>query len=449
MPSPLQRWPQGLALAASVLGLAFGMSSALDYASHLDRQLHDIHCGFIPGLGATSAADTGCRVAMYSPYAALFRDRYWGGIPIALFAVGAFAFFAAFSLYLLLAHHRAPKRAAQFFLAAGTTPFLASAVMAAISALRLGTFCQTCIGIYISSAALLVASIAYFAAERRATRRALETKLPAAAIEPPSSEGDKQEAPESSEAVPAVPQVSAGPSAPETPRTGGFLLIPVWLMALGLCAIAPAFLYVSALPNYANYVSGCGKLAKPAETTGALLRITPPRAKVPATLFVDPLCPTCKALHKRLDADGVLDKLDITLVLFPLDNECNWMLDRALHPGSCVVSKAILCSEHRAMQVLDWAYDHQEELLADAKAGAGIVNVRARIRENFPGLEACIESKDTSLRLNRMLRYIVNNQLPVSTPQMFLAETRVCDEDTDMGLTYTLNRIAPSLLEAR
>jgi hypothetical protein len=44
-----------------------------------------------------------------------------------------------------------------------------------------------------------------------------------------------------------------------------------------------------------------------------------------------------------------------------------------------------------------------------------------------------------------MLRYIVNNHLPVSTPQMFVGETRLCDEDTDMGLGYTMRRLAPSL----
>jgi hypothetical protein len=231
-------------------------------------------------------------------------------------------------------------------------------------------------------------------------------------------------------------------------RLGGFLLIPTWLAVLGLFSIAPALIYVGALPSYAGYVSGCGKLEKPTEPNNALLRVTPPGATQPATLFVDPLCPTCKALHQRLEAEQVMNKLDVTLVLFPLDSDCNWMLDRPLHPGACLVSKAILCSEHRAMQVLEWAYDNQEDLLAAAKAGAGLVNVRAMIRERWPGLEACIESKETNLRLNRTLRFIVNNHLPVSTPQMYLGDTRVCDEDTDMGLAYAMRKLAPAL-EAR
>ena len=79
-------------------------------------------------------------------------------------------------------------------------------------------------------------------------------------------------------------------------------------------------------------------------------------------LFEDPLCPTCKAFHQRLSAEGILEKLDTTLVLFPLDNACNWMLDRPVHPGSCIVSKAVLCAEQRAMQVLEWAYDNQDHI---------------------------------------------------------------------------------------
>src|SRR5262252_5642989 len=74
------RWPAILALVASVMGLAFAVSSATDYAHHLDRQIHDVHCSFVPGLGGEQTADNPCRVAMYSPYAALFRDRYWGGV---------------------------------------------------------------------------------------------------------------------------------------------------------------------------------------------------------------------------------------------------------------------------------------------------------------------------------------------------------------------------------
>src|SRR5215204_2097065 len=98
---PSSRFPAALALAGAVFGLVFAVYSTLDYAQHLDRRLHDVHCSFIPGAPATSEAEA-CRAAMYSPYSALFKDSLWGGVPISLFALGAFTFFAGFALYLLL-----------------------------------------------------------------------------------------------------------------------------------------------------------------------------------------------------------------------------------------------------------------------------------------------------------------------------------------------------------
>ena len=37
-------------IVASVLGLTFAAYSSIDYAQHLDRKLHDVHCSLIPGL---------------------------------------------------------------------------------------------------------------------------------------------------------------------------------------------------------------------------------------------------------------------------------------------------------------------------------------------------------------------------------------------------------------
>jgi hypothetical protein len=57
----------------------------------------------------------------------------------------------------------------------------------------------------------------------------------------------------------------------------------------------------------------------------------------------------------------------------------------------------------------------------------------------------CLDSKQTAARLERMMRFLVTNRLPVSTPQLFLGARRVCDEDSDLGLAFTLERLAPSL----
>jgi hypothetical protein len=415
------------------VGLAFSWLSTSDYARHLDRQIHDVHCSFVPGLTAEQAADNPCRVAMYSPYAAIFRDKYWGGVPIGLFAVGAFVFFAAYSIYLIVAGSSAPRRAYQFYAFAGMTPLFASVGMATITLLHLGHFCKTCVGIYGSSLALFIAGIAAYTVEMRFAARELAdgpaTKASSGVAK--TIVGDVDQPP---------------PKQPEAPRQrGSFFLIPGWLLALGTFAVTPALLYVSALPSYGAYISSCGKLEQPNDTANSLIHLPARTATQPATMFVDPLCPTCKAFHQRLATEGFLDKLDITLVLFPLDSECNWMLDRPVHPGACMVSKAILCSDHKEMQVLEWAYENQEDLLQAAKQAAGTANVSAMIATRFPGLEKCIESKETTQRLSKMLRFIIANHLQVSTPQMFLGETRLCDEDTDMGLAYTMRKLAPAL----
>lgn len=454
--SPL--WPAALALVAAAIGFAFALSSTLDYTSHLDRQVHDLHCSFIPGIAGEAGQEGACRAAMYSSYSALLKDRYWGGIPISLPAVGAFGFFAAFALYLALAGERAPRRAHQFLFIAGLTPLAVSAVMFTISLTKLGTFCKTCVGIYTGSVLLAIAGVGALVGDIRRGRAALaafRASSPAKQVFPPGKAATDLEKAELGAAptlpdgeVPAVESPKDEPAF-TPPRTGGPLLIPAWLLALAVFSAVPALLYVSALPAYATYVSGCGKLDKPSDPTNALIHVQPAGARQQATMVVDPLCPTCKAFHQRLVTEGIFDKLDTTLVLFPLDSECNWMLDRALHPGACVVAKAILCSDQRALAVLEWSYDNQDRLLELAKGAGGVADVRGKIREKWPGLDQCIDSKETKQRLERVLRFAVQNQLPVSTPQLYLDGVRLCDEDSDIGLSYTLTKLAPDLMRQR
>src|SRR5690242_12138402 len=123
------RVPAILGVVASAMGLFFSAFSTHDYAEHLDRQLHATHCSFIPGLEGAAAGANACTVAMYSPYSALYRTKYWGGVPISLFALGAYAFFLAFAVYILTAGNAASKRSWQAFGLAAITPIFASATM--------------------------------------------------------------------------------------------------------------------------------------------------------------------------------------------------------------------------------------------------------------------------------------------------------------------------------
>src|SRR5258705_5802729 len=141
-------------IVGSVLGLVFAGYSTVDYAEHLDRHLHDVHCSLIPGLVSGADEENPCRAAMYSAYSALFRGDYWGGIPISLFAIGAFSFFLGFSIYLFLAGDGASRKALTFFSIAGMTLLAVSALMFFIAVTKIGSLCKTCVGIYLSSALL-------------------------------------------------------------------------------------------------------------------------------------------------------------------------------------------------------------------------------------------------------------------------------------------------------
>ena len=404
------RTPTIVALVGSVLGLIFAGYSTTDYMNHLDRQLHAVHCSFIPGMPVATDADNSCRAAMYSAYSAFFRETWWGGIPISLWALGVYAFFAAFAIALVVGGLKASRRSYMFFGLTSIFPLLTSVVMALISAIKLGSFCKTCIGLYISSILLVVGAIWAWLAV---------TKLQKVAPADGWPEG-------------YLP-------------LGKPLWIGAWLAGMGAAVILPSIVYVTALPDYRPKLASCGKLPDPNDTTKALIKFATAHPKRSATLFVDPLCPTCKSLHQRLEAEGVIDNLDLSIALFPLDNSCNWMIDRPLHAGSCVLARAVLCADTRAREALEWMYDNQEELTRLGKNGEPLL--RAKVRERFgTDIDNCTEAKTTKLRLNNVLQYSVNNHIPVSTPQMYLGDQRVCDEDTDLGLRFTLGKLAPEVL---
>ena len=387
-----------LALFASLLGLAFAVYSTLDYADHLDRRVHDLHCSLVPGATPTADSEV-CRAAMYSPYSALFKDALWGGVPISLFAIGAFAFFASFAVYLLVRGTRSPAYVRQLFLALSSTPALVSLLMLTLSLTKLGGLCKTCLGIYLSSGLLLAAGIG----------------------------------------VAMTDGVKRTP-----PSTFGLLIRVVGCMALlGAAAIVPGLAYAAAAPDHTPYLKSCGTLKVAPEKQHDLLALRGQDPRRDALFFEDPLCPTCRAFHARLVGEELIERLDAQVVLFPLDSECNWMLAEPLHPGACRLSRALLCAPD-ARAALDWAFEEQEALAAAGKQGQKALDQLIGARFGQSVLD-CGGSKKAKARLNAHLHFAAENNVPVSTPQLYLGTSRVCDEDTDIGLRFTLTRLAPEL----
>ena len=419
-------------LVAATVGVVFAAVSTYDFVQHLDRQVHTLHCSFIPGV-SHGAGESGCQVAMMSPYSSVFRAHVWGGIPISLAAMSVFAFLVFFALDLMVTRRKDDPRATGFLALATALPAATSLVMLAISLVKLGTTCKLCVCIYVASAACLVSGIALWrsavrgqggqvAPEARAGRRNRYRDDPAfvGTARAPSS---------SARLAVGVPTGAASTS----------FLAGMFAAGVGF-VVVPVALYLALAPDHARFIGTCEVLPHPADTYGVMLRIERGESGgAPAIEVLDPLCPACRAFEQRLAASGLAARLDRKAVMFPLDNTCNWMVTEATHPGACTVSEAVLCAGDRAPDVIAWAFEEQDRIRSETKADP---TAAARIvKQRFPELASCVGSPDARSRLNKSMRWIVANNIRVVTPQLYIDKVKLCDEDVDLGLEYTLSNM--------
>lgn len=398
-----------LALAGAA-GFLFASFSTYDFVANLDRQVHGIHCSFIPGLSDTDVSGTsGCHVTMMSPYSSVLRTTIWGGLPVSLPAMGVFAYLLFRALDALINKREGDRGLAGYLVAAAALPFATSVVMGYISLVELDAACKLCIGIYISSTLALVGAVGF--------------RMTAAPATPPYDPFSPQPV----DAVePEVEQSGVPQHAVSFVQGCGFVLVPVAL-------------YLGMAPDFSSYVGACGTLSKPEDTYNVMVPVATNPGGRDTIEVLDPLCPSCRAFEHRLETSGLGERMNRRLVLFPLDNTCNWMVGSSLHPGACTVSEAVLCAGDQANAVLDWAFEHQEEIrtasAADPKAAATLVTAQ------FPALKSCLGSASVKAKLNKSLRWTVANKLAVMTPQVFVDGVKLCDEDTDIGMDFALSRL--------
>lgn len=153
------------ATAMAVLGAVFAGLSTADFIQHLDRQVHSIHCSFIPG-AAREMGESGCRTVMMSPYSSLFRTSMWGGLPISLLAFAVFSYLAYRSLDFSL-RRSLSKKDTVFLLVAAGLPLVMSLIYGYISTQLIGSVCKLCVGVYATSFGFaLFAAIAHAKADK-------------------------------------------------------------------------------------------------------------------------------------------------------------------------------------------------------------------------------------------------------------------------------------------
>ena len=396
-----------LVIVAGLLGFFFAAFSTYDFVAHLDRQVHGIHCSFIPGLEDTDiSGSTGCHVTLMSPYSSVFRTAMWGGLPVSLPAMGVFGFLVFFAAGLAILDKQRDPRATLFLMLGTLLPVLTSMVMGYLSIVTLDAACKLCIGIYVSSVLAFVGALMLWLSARKDD--AVDT-----------------------EALPT----SWG-------RLGA-------AFAIG-CAfvLVPAGVYAASSPDFERYIGTCGELGEmPSE--GMLVPLGPQTERLMVIEVFDPLCPACRGFEQRFDAQSESASVSRQVLLFPLDDECNWMVDDAIHAGACAVSEAILCADEsldvEPEEVIEWAFSMQEELREASEADPGAAARRASQR--FPSLARCIGSPQARARLNLGLRYAVDNQMPIVTPQVFVNGVRMCDEDTDLGMDFAFTHLVAKAQE--
>lgn len=477
----LPRVLQGLLAVFAMAGLFFSGVSTSDFTAHLDRQTHGLHCSFIPGADTPDVTGTsGCHATLMSPYSSVLRDSVWGGIPVSLPSMAVFAYLAVCAITLLLLSKESEKRATGYQALAWALPFLTSCIFGYLSLHELDAACKICIGIYASSTLGMVTSIIAFvkarssapldaamkAAAEEEDERVIEARSGVSLASLPTGAEDTIE---DLGLVPPIPAVNASdetaasakklrlatasemdrrlragnvnrrktvPTGP-APTSWGALAL-AFVIGLGFVLI-PVGAYAMNAPDFDHFVGACGTLAHPEDAGRVLVPLGPQTREATMIEVLDPLCPSCRGFERRFSAHPAAAQMSRKVLLFPLDGTCNWMVDGAVHPGACVVSEAVLCAEDDAEEVLAWAFEHQEEIrtatTADAGAAARMVN------ERFPNLHSCIGSARVQAQLNRSLRWAVANQLPVLTPQVYVNNTRICDEDTDLGVDYVLTRL--------
>lgn len=416
-------------LVGAVVGMVFAAVSTYDFVQHLDRQVHNLHCSFIPGV-SHGAGESGCQVAMMSPYSSVFRARVWGGIPISLAAMAVFAFLAFYTLDLVVTRRKHDARATGFLALATALPALASLVMLVISLAKLGTTCKLCVGIYLASAACLAGGIA---AWRRAVRAG------GGAVEPGASYLDRHHHDEPAFIGRAKSESGARLVAVGVSTEAASNRFFATMFVAGVVFVAvPVGLYLALAPDHGRFIGTCEGLPHPQDSYGVMVTLARDGSGgVPAIEVLDPLCPACRAFEHRLAASGLADRIDRKAVMFPLDNTCNWMVTEATHPGACTVSEAVLCAGDKAPDVIAWAFEESERIRREAKADPAAA---ARlVKQRFPELASCVGSPDARSRLNKSMRWIVANNIRVLTPQVFIDNVKLCDEDVDLGLEYTLS----------
>jgi len=89
-------------------------------------------------------------------------------------------------------------------------------------------------------------------------------------------------------------------------------------------------------------------------------------------------------------------------------------------------------------------YDEQDELVKAAKTGEPQLRAASTGdggRRSWPA-----STRGDQTEAQPALHFAADNAIPSRRRKWYLGDVKICDEDTDLGLRYTLGQIAPEVI---
>lgn len=318
---------------------------ALGLHAYLTVEFYQLKFGVSSGKSLCNVSATfNCEVVAISPYASFLS------VPMALWGLMTNLIFLVLFVGTWSGMASSTSLWTRLSLWLSGAIALASVVMGAISATKLGTYCLFCIGTYIASLGTFVGTWMWSRGRLEPTHNDMATLM--------------------------------GP---------GKVLLLLFVAIPGLAffgnkvmldSYGAGRLGIVVQESLNDWVSAKTNDFDP--TKGLVYQAGKGDAKVTLVEFVDLLCPHCKAATPTLHAFAE-SRPDTKLVLkiFPLDGTCNQVIQRKGDGIRCQWSYALFCAEKLAQKgwpALDWIFAHQAEL-------------------NFPQYDTQLQEMATALQL--------------------------------------------------
>jgi uncharacterized membrane protein/predicted DsbA family dithiol-disulfide isomerase len=333
-PPPASRAPFVVALGLAVAGLVLSVM--------LVRVHHDAAAGLTSF--CTINEEINCdKVALSAWSVAL-------GVPVAAWGVLGYGLTALLAGWGLLASRLHARWPAGLLFALGAVATGGSVALALVSKLVIGAWCLLCMGSWVVSLGVLV--FGWLACRPSGPVAAVRADL---------------------QAVGRYPRTAA---------------------AVAVAGLAGLLLLVSAYPRIEARPPAANPVGSPAGTNQLALPLLP-AATGPAVLFSDYECPFCAIAHQEL-RELLRVRPDIRVVKrhFPLDQACNPIMKRPMHPHACELARAAICAEAQGQfEAMDNA------LFASQKAPATVEELAARLGLDLARFRACLAAPQTAARL--------------------------------------------------